>query len=426
MYSYTSDCLLMPGLNQKAENRITNKADACGAIENGKFKRRMHQLKVVFFLLCILLIIVVLDASLILAEIYEDDKPKYPQVIDEIIEKCTRNQKVPGLIIDVSIPGQGHWTICKGHAELEHESLMTPDTKVRIASITKTFTITVLLQLVQEGKLSLNDTLSKFIPWIPGAQSITLRQLCNHTSGIFNFGEDENFIREAQTEPLRKWSAEELVKIAVSHPPYNPPGEGYEYSSTNTVLAGMVIEKVTGRSVGEEITQRIIKPLGLTNTIYPVGPETPEELAKGYIPSEKKDKFIELPPLDPSMGGASLAMISNVHDLRLWAKALCAGAFLTPEIQKERLTFVDTDSPVQKSGLGIMKIGDFLFHEGMALGFTTVMLYEPSQDASIIVITNISGERPHVAEEITKGLIQAFFPKSTALIETQEKALNRP
>lgn len=391
------------------------KGENTGKKSSGKSgARRSLQVKILVVLSVILVGSIALNVGIGMAGRKRNSSPDYQREIEKVITECTEGRNVPGVIVGVDIPGLGRWTTCKGVSDLETGQPITSADKVRIASITKTFSVTVLLQLVDEGRLSLDDTLERFVPWVQNAGGITLRQLCNHTSGIFNFGEDSGFGQASMGEPLRKWTDEELVRIATAHPPLNAPGEGYHYSSTNTVLVGMVIEKVTGSRVGDEITRRIIEPLGLINTIYAYGPVEPEGLIKGYVLLEQgsQNEVIELPPIDPSMGSASLAMISNMYDLRTWAKALATGTLLSPGTQNERLKFVDTENPGVHNGLGIIKKGDFLGHHGIALGFTSSMFYLPSKDATIVVIANVTSDPPFVSEEILKGIGRIFFPES--------------
>ena len=133
--------------------------------------------------------------------------------------------------------------------------------------------------------------------------------------------------------------------------------------------------------------------------------------AKGYV-QDATGNIVEYPPSDPSMGGASLSMISNMYNLQTWAKALANGALLSPAMQQQRLTFVSTDQAGVQYGLGIEKKGNWLGHEGIALGFNTSMFYMPSRDATIVIIANLNKNPPRPADEILKGLTEVFFPES--------------
>ncbi len=145
-----------------------------------------------------------------------DIQHKMEQVIDENMTSLN----IPGVIAGVWIPGQGTWIKAKGKADISTGRDIKPSDKVRLASITKTFTITVLLQLVNGGKISLDDTLNKYISCVPNSDNITIRELCNMTSGLYNYNEDPGFDEIYTTEPLYKWTPEEIINIAISHDPF--------------------------------------------------------------------------------------------------------------------------------------------------------------------------------------------------------------
>jgi len=144
-----------------------------------------------------------------------------------------------------------------------------PAMKFRMGSITKTYTYTVLLQLVDEKQIKLSDTIKAFFPDFPQADSITIRMLCNHTSGIFDYTETSTFMAGLMTDPLKKWTGQEMIGLVKTEPFYFSPGTNFKYSNTNTIMAGIIVEKITGNPIATEIQRRILDPLHLTNTIYP-------------------------------------------------------------------------------------------------------------------------------------------------------------
>lgn len=377
--------------------------------------RRRLKSAVVVFLSFILGILLLVNISLLLpARSNSGTDSRYLSEIHRLITENMKEDSVPGAIVGVWIPERGSWVVCEGVSDLRTGRAIQPTDKVRIASVTKTFVVTVLLQLVDQKLVALDDTLDKYVPWLPNGRTITVRQICNHTSGLPNYGDFDEFEKATAADPLRKWTPDELVRIATSHPPEFPPGQAYHYSNTNTVLVGMIIEKITGVPVAETVRRRIIGPLRLIGTVYPEGPETPAGLIDGYVRDGATGTLKKLGPLDPSMGGASLPMISCLSDLKVWAKALVTGRLLTPETQTERLEFIDTrpgDSLVGQ-GLGVFRKGDFIGHEGIALGFQTAMYYLPSTDAVIIIILNRSPSGRFTADEMLKGIINIFYPGS--------------
>ena len=155
----------------------------------------------------------------------------------------------------------------------------------RIGSITKTFTGTVILQLVDEGKLRLDDPIAKYQPEVPNGANITIRQLLQMTSGLFNYTDDPAWNQALDANRQRVWSPQELVAIALAHPPYFAPGTDFHYSNTNTVLLGLIIEQITGNNVADEFARRIFTPLGMRETVMP--PPTmaaiPDPHPRGYL-----------------------------------------------------------------------------------------------------------------------------------------------
>ena len=201
-----------------------------------------------------------------------------------VVEQAMAENNIPGAIVGVWVPGEGTWIKAIGTADIETGRNIKITDKMRIASITKTFTATVILQLVDEWKLALNDTLDHFVPEVPNSDEITIRQLCDMTSGIFSIADDEGFDNTLANEPLKKWTHQELLDIALKHDPYFAPGEGGYYSDTNySPLLGMIIEQVTGNTVENEIQTRIIEPLELLNTSFPTGPNMTGEYSRGYM-----------------------------------------------------------------------------------------------------------------------------------------------
>src|SRR5215213_2380602 len=149
------------------------------------------------------------------------------------------------------------------------EEPMTPDVHHRIGSVTKTFTISLLLQAAAEGLLSLDDTIDQYVDGVPNGDEITLRQMANMTSGIASYSFNEQFQEDLVSDPQRIWRPEELVQFGIADSPAFDPGTEFQYSNTNTVLLGIVLEQVTGKSIGELYRERIIEPLGLQQTSFP-------------------------------------------------------------------------------------------------------------------------------------------------------------
>lgn len=319
--------------------------------------------------------------------------PRFPakveQQLDDALEKIMSDGRIPGAIVGIWVQGKGTWVQARGVADLRSKTPMNTSDRVRIASITKTFVATVVLQLVDAGKLSLDDTVDSYVARVPNGDTITVRQLLNHTSGLYDYIYDPVFQAACAADPLEKWTPDQLLSSSILHDPYFAPGTGFHYSNTNYVILGMIVEKVTGRTIGTEISHRTLEPLALKDTSFAVSPEMREPASRGY--AEEYGKFEDVTDRDPSMGWASSAMTSDLNDLRVWSEALANGGLISEDSERERMILVkDAGSNVQY-GLGLMEWGGFVGHEGNAFGFSTAMFQLPSKDATIIVIFNVSG-----------------------------------
>ncbi|MEQ8224727.1 MAG: serine hydrolase domain-containing protein [Candidatus Eremiobacterota bacterium] len=325
------------------------------------------------------------------------------QKMEHVIDENMASLNIPGVIAGVWIPGQGNWIKARGKADISTGRDIKYTDKVRLASITKTFTITVLLQLVDEGKISLDDTLNKYISFLPDSDEITIRELCNMTSGLYNYNEDPDFDKIYTEEPLHKWTPEEIVNIAISHEPYFAPGKGYYYSNTNTVLIGMIIEKLTCNKLETEVQNRIITPLGLKNTTFATTSDISGEYSHGYVDLNDDGHLSDVTLLDPSCAWSAGAIVSNLDDLYIWAGALAEGELLSEKTQQERLTWSgQTSSPLLKYCLGIYYVGNFLGHNGEIRGYNNCMYYLPSKKATFIVFSNNGTGADKIFQELSK------------------------
>lgn len=281
--------------------------------------------------------------------------------------------------------------------------------QVRIGSVTKTFIATVMLQLVAEDRLSLNDTVER---WLPGVvrghgndgTKITVRQLLQHTSGLFNydadpavaasFGSDHAF----GTNRFHSYTARQLVAVAMSHPPNFRPGTRWSYSNTNYLLAGMIIEKATGRDWGTEVTDRIVAPLKLRHTYAPGNdPFIPGPHPHGYEQFADSQRPTDVTVFNPSLFGAAGAMVSTAHDLDLFWRALIQGQLL-PAAQKAEMqtTVPASGAPGARYGLGIywLPLSCGLSgwgHPGSVPGFNTLAGISSDGRRSIVVFATGPG-----------------------------------
>ena len=262
---------------------------------------------------------------------------------------------------------------------------MVPENLFGIASITKTFVSATILQLVEEGVLTLEDSVEKWLPGlVPNGENITIRHLLNHTSGIPEYS--SIFLGEALQNPGRFWQPEEIVAIA--QPPDFAPGDNYKYSNTGYIVLGMIIEKATDAMLAQEIRRRFLEPLQLNNTFLGGYEEIEGEVAHGYssyFPSE-----LLMLHLDSLLTGgwAAGGMVSNAEDLAHWAKSLYAGSVLDQNSLSEMFNL----HPIGRYGLGMMvrstHIGLAYGHNGGTAGAESRMYYFPDKGVTIVVLVN--------------------------------------
>ncbi|MDX3053551.1 serine hydrolase [Streptomyces sp. NE06-03E] len=271
-----------------------------------------------------------------------------------------------------------------GTAERGTRRQMPLNGRFRIGSATKTFTATVVLQLAGEGRMSLEDTVERWLPGVvqgngnDGSQ-ITVRQLLQHTSGIRDIGPEIPALKSAdgyRAERFRTYTPEELVGLAMQLPPkFFPDDEQWSYSNTNYILAAMITQKVTGRSWAQEVNDRIIRPLGLRDTSTPgtfpfiLGPH-----AQGYAFSTGTGTSTDVTVLNSSMAVGSGSVISTAHDLNRFYAALLGGRLLAPAQLDEMTTTVNAPELHVRYGLGLAEIplscgGSYFGHRGELLGY---------------------------------------------------------
>jgi len=303
----------------------------------------------------------------------------------------------PGMMFGVWMSGES-WVQSAGKADIESGRALEPTDRFRIASVTKTFTAEVVLQLVDEKKIGLDDSVDKYIPGIPDGSKITIRMLLNHTAGLYDV-DDDPFMEEVIENPLKKWTPRELLDRAVSHPPVFAPGESMEYSNTNYIVLAMIIEKVTGNKYEEEVRTRLIEPLELKNTGFPAGPDLTGSYSRGYIPGflvgDSSQEFIDVSTMDMSWDWAAGAMYSTMDDLSTWAEAFACGKLISPEMLKEQTKFIPWPEISEGLGveagygLGMIDLGGLYGHGGNDPGYNTVMYYLSEKNAAFVGFNNV-------------------------------------
>ncbi|WP_327309330.1 serine hydrolase domain-containing protein [Streptomyces sp. NBC_01298] len=339
--------------------------------------------------------------------------PAVARQLDDAIRKVMDEAKVPGVQVALSAPGKGTYVRAFGVADKATGAPMTDRLNMRIGSETKTFTVTAMLKLVDEGKIGLDDPIGKYVEGVPGGDRITLRELANMRSGLFNYSADEEFFKALTSDPDRPFTPQELLAYSFKHPVLFEPDAKFSYCNTNLILLGLVVEKISGQTLADYITEEVLRPAGLKNTLFPTGAEFPAPHSQGYTDQTASGKTEDSADWNPSWGWAAGAMISDLTDLREWAKVVATGRtatgeLLSPATQAERLDVVDA-LPGTGYGLGIFNVQGWIGHNGSLPGYQSLTVYNPQQsDATLVVLLNTDisaqGEEPSTlfGEAITK------------------------
>ncbi|TDK23930.1 class A beta-lactamase-related serine hydrolase [Arthrobacter crusticola] len=273
------------------------------------------------------------------------------------------DEGIPGVVAHVR-SGEDSISLSSGAADLAQAEAMTPGHKVRVGSYTKTFTATMLLQLVDEGSVSLEDSVEKWLPGlVPGGENIKLRQLLNHTSGLFDYTYDQAVMAPylnpdgTFTVSNHYSSPTELVNAATSHAPNFTPGSDWSYSNTNYILAGLVLEAATGRTYAQELHARIIGPLNLKGTQFPEKRTSIQEpTAHGYQLYGDDSGPMDVTRMSPSFSWAAGGLTSTVEDMSRFGAALVGGELLSEARLAEMKTVVSAPEDGLAYGLGLTRI----------------------------------------------------------------------
>lgn len=340
--------------------------------------------------------------------------PKLTARLDKAIADVRRKADIPGVVVGLWMPGKGSYVRATGVADTATGRPMTTDPYIRIGSETKTFTVTALLQLVDDGRIRLDDPISKYIHGVPGGKRITLRHLAEMRSGLFPYSADADFEHDLLSDPSRSFTPRELLAYGFKHKNTFKPGKQFQYSNSNLVLLGLVIEKVSGHNLVDFIDKRVLRPADLRHTLFPLDAEFPEPHPRGYTNQTLSGDVEDSTDWNPSWAWAAGAMISNLHDLRRWAKIVATGTLLSPQTQKERLKTLPTGFPGTSYGLGIFNSDGWIGHNGSIPGYESVTVYLPSKKATLVVLlnTDISYEGKEPSSVLAQKITEIVTPKN--------------
>jgi CubicO group peptidase (beta-lactamase class C family) len=346
-------------------------------------------------------------------------KPIDQAALQTMVDTTAKELLIPGAVVLLRTP-QGKFTVSYGTTLLGATNPPRADTHFRIASNTKTMTAAVVMQLAQENKLSLDDPVSKYVPGVPNGDNITIAQLLEMRSGLYNYTNDPIISATIDTDPAKVWTPAELLAIAFAHPPNFPPGKEYEYNNTNYAILGLVAEKVDGKPLAQVMHDRLFGPLSMQDTQLPASNVNtiPEPYSHGYLYGSSSVALVGEPRYSPEVQTAARAgtllpkdytdvnhsnaaaaggVISTSDDLATWIKALVAGRVLDPTYQRRWLDSLKPEDPSkpkgQKYGYGIAQLSwgpnTIYFHGGETPGYNSKISYDPANDMTLIVWTNL-------------------------------------
>ena len=332
-----------------------------------------------------------------------DDATFSPELATKLQSQLDRDRaayRLPGISAAVVLPDGSVWTGSSGKADKASGRAVNTGTVFAIGSITKTFVSALTLKLAEDGELSLDDRVGKWVPELPRSKGshASLRQLLRHTSGIYNVTDNPAFEKAVDRgrSPLTPKRTLSYVKA-----PYFPPGQDFWYSNTNYILLGMVIERAAGRPLAEQIQTRLLEPLGLERASLQAGSSGFADYAHGYtainhdLPHKDVSDTTSLVPNASSSQSAWAAggMAADARSTAIWADSLFGGRVLEDTSLDKMIDVRDTGDGGDY-GLGVARIESasgsrkMLGHDGEIDGFRSTMYYLPAEDVTVVVLVN--------------------------------------
>ena len=330
----------------------------------------------------------------------------------------------PGATLGVVLPNGESFGLAVGVSDRETKRTLLPTDRMLAGSVGKTFAAATALQLVKEGRIRLDDKIEKYLgsePWfvrLPNAKDITVRQLMNHTSGLVRYEFKEQFTKDLTANPEKAWKPAELVAYLLDEKPPFAAGESWDYSDTNYIVLGMIIEKVTGRKFYDEANRRLLRPLKLTDTIPQDGPRL-RGVVQGYAgpnnPFGGSDamivngKFVINPQFEWTGGGYA----STANDLARWAKMIYEGKAFSAALLPEVLKGVPAPMLGRETryGLGVIirktTLGTSYGHSGFFPGYMTDMMYFPEYKVAVAIQVNTSVGRS-LGKPLSRMLVEVM------------------
>lgn len=347
-------------------------------------------------------------------------KPITQAALQTTVNATAKKFLIPGAVVLLRTP-QGDFTVTYGTTQLGTAKAPGVNTHFRIASNAKTMTAAVILQLAQEGKLSLKDPVSKYVRGVPNGDTITIAELLSMRSGLYNYTDAPEFSASIDRDPAKVWTPSELLAIAFKRPVNAPPGTTYEYNNTNYVLLGLIAERVAGKPLAKLEQERLFTPFGMQQTAIPSSDviTMPAPYSHGYMYGSSSVALVGTPPYSNAVQAAARegklkpndytamnysfafgagAVVSTAADLATWIQALVTGRVLNAAYQDLWLNSPRPEDPQnpngQQYGYGIARLhwGPNLmyFHGGETPGYNSSMGYDPVSHVTLVVWTNLT------------------------------------
>lgn len=307
-------------------------------------------------------------------------------------------------------PWAGSWTTARGTTTRGGSTPVTEDMRFRIGQNTTPMTCEVLLRLVDDGKVGLDDQLTKWVPGLIGAEGVTLRELCQNTSGIGDYAAalSGKFVMN----PTRQWPPLELASDGMAMQRYGKPGEKYGPSATNAVLVGMALQNATDRSWPDLYKQYLFDELGMDASTLPESSQltVPGPHPAGYAAGVDGAGAVVCEPmrdvssLSPSQGWTAGGVVSNLADLKTFGQALAAGSLLSDKSAKAQLDTVVNGQSWQRYGLGVQLLGPLRGSSGAIPGYLSAVFSDPSSGLTVVVALNNSTPGAGFAQALAQRL----------------------
>jgi D-alanyl-D-alanine carboxypeptidase len=331
-------------------------------------------------------------ATVIVASLFAASSAAAPGSRDSLAPTLRKEMKnlvaagVPGVVVLVRRDGRTV-RLASGYSNLAKKTPMHVGDRFRIGSVTKSFVATVVLQLAGEGKLSLEDSIERWLPGVvPNSEDITIRHLLGHRSGLFDYLADEQVLKPYLSGDFgHVWTPPQLISVATAHPRLFEPGTKFSYSNTNYIVLGLIVEAASGNSVGTELRRRIFKPLALRSTFLATSQRIPGAHAHGYLVNGN-DPLQDVTLVSPSYVWTAGGIVSTASDVAGFYRALLGGRLLKPALLQEMEKISDG------YGLGLFKThlpcGDVFGHNGALAAYLTYAFNSKDGNRQFVVLAN--------------------------------------